>query len=103
MLSSGQELSTSAPAAMMRGQADCCALSADCPAAPLLQDVLRLLLPAPFPIFELFLLLIAGQLVPCAPPALHPPALAAEHLHQNTALRTSIMADTAMIACSQAT
>lgn len=67
---------TFAPAARLRGQAEDGALSASCSAAPLLQGVLVLPLPAPSPTFELFAPLTAGQLVPCAPPASRPPALA---------------------------
>lgn len=64
---------------MMRGQAGDGALSAGCSAAPLLQGVLGLPLPVPSPTFELFAPLIAGQLVPCARPALRPPALTSHH------------------------
>ena len=95
-LSSGQELCTIAPAAMMHGQADCCALSAGCSAAPVLQDVLGLLLPALFPTFELFLSSTAAQLVPCAQSALHPPAHAKGPCEES-GLRRSSMAYSLMI------
>lgn len=59
---------------MMHGQAVVLAPFADWPVAPVLQGVLGLQQPVPFPASELFVPLTAERLVPCAPPALHPPA-----------------------------